>query len=866
LNRINATELPDGGLITYEYDVGPNALGRLSRISDSTGSTSWTYNNFGEVTTKTQTIGSIILATNYTYDAQGRLVVMTLPSGKVVRFSYNVHQVSGVSVDDVPVLSGATYEPFGAVNGWTWGDNSNSTREYNLRGLMSSYSLAGDTRALSYDAAGRLQSARDGSTEAGYGYDPVDRVVQFNAPAGTGDVTFGAPPVLLTTIQTMNNETGLVPGEPSMPWLTVATKNVTANDARVSLERAQVNTGSIEVKEKIGYVAIEAGTGFFLTSLEVPIYFEAQITPEFIQGWGTGCFETAFLNSYSVEPVVLASLHTRNGGDGGWLRRCSLNQTGLGLTVDEDKFGDPERRHPKSESAGLVAFSEAFDAQFMDDQGPWGMEVSSVTLPSTAAEPSFTRVNFRQVYATRPIVIVLPSADGGNPSSVRIRNVTQRGFEVAQVEPAPQDGGHVAMPIHYLAIERGTHTMPDGTRIVAGRKATMKQKHGSGVVGAEGWARIRFQNEVTSLPQQDYAYDGNGNRLSLTEDSTVYLYTYLANSNRLLSTSGPTPKSLTYDAAGNVVGDGSRSYRYDDRGRLVDVDFGTIRYQYNAQGQRVRKDDSQGAIIFAYGEGGELLGEYDEFGAPIREHVWFAGAPVAVLSGSGMYYVHTDHQGTPRVISDGNAVVWRWEFDPFGSTPVDDDPDGDSAPFVYNLRFPGHYFDSETGLHYNYFRTYDPSTGRYLESDPIGLLGGINTYGYALQNPLRYVDPFGLDSIFDDLIPDGGFPNELVCRQTLRAGCNTARAACQQLSCTYGSPTTCKIPCQNAAVQCKVDADEFCQGQDYGDEDDSPSEPERSYDAEGCYYDYRRTWYGKRNLEKICPGDKDYKGEECADE
>ena len=69
--------------------------------------------------------------------------------------------------------------------------------------------------------------------------------------------------------------------------------------------------------------------------------------------------------------------------------------------------------------------------------------------------------------------------------------------------------------------------------------------------------------------------------------------------------------------------------------------------------------------------------------------------------------------------------------------------------FAYNLRFPGQYYDVETGLHYNYFRTYDPSTGKYLESDPIGLLGGLNTYGYVGGNPIGYVDPFGLKRVME---------------------------------------------------------------------------------------------------------------------
>jgi RHS repeat-associated protein len=114
-----------------------------------------------------------------------------------------------------------------------------------------------------------------------------------------------------------------------------------------------------------------------------------------------------------------------------------------------------------------------------------------------------------------------------------------------------------------------------------------------------------------------------------------------------------------------------------------------------------------------------------------------------------LYFVHVDHLNTPRAIYDANQQLrWKWEQqEPFGVNPPDENPSSLGA-YEFNLRFPGQYFDKETNLHYNYFRDYDPVLGRYEQSDPIGLRGGLNTFAYVFSSPLVFVDPHGL-SVWD---------------------------------------------------------------------------------------------------------------------
>ena len=226
-----------------------------------------------------------------------------------------------------------------------------------------------------------------------------------------------------------------------------------------------------------------------------------------------------------------------------------------------------------------------------------------------------------------------------------------------------------------------------------------------------------------------------------------------ANSNQLEASTGVDARTYSYDAAGNVTNDGTRSFAYNNAGRMSSVTnaSATTTYSVNGIGRRVRKTTSGASTYFAYDEAGRLLGEYDNSGSLLQETVWLGDIPVATLrpsasGGVSVFYVHTDHLNTPRRISrpSDNTVVWSWDSDPFGATAANQDPDFDSSQFAYNLRLPGQYFDDESGVHYNYFRDYDPVTGRYLRGDPLGLRAGMNLYAYVGGDPINTIDPWGL--------------------------------------------------------------------------------------------------------------------------
>lgn len=264
----------------------------------------------------------------------------------------------------------------------------------------------------------------------------------------------------------------------------------------------------------------------------------------------------------------------------------------------------------------------------------------------------------------------------------------------------------------------------------------------------------RLTKQILAGTTLEYAYaDANSNRTSKTTTptggtATAIPYTIAANSNRITQ-EGST--SYSYTTGGQITNDGVRTYTYDNEGRSDRITKNSLSIvnTYDPLGQRIKKTVGTQFITYVYNEQGQLIGEYDTNNVMLREYIWLGDRLVGMQSSqypNQVLRVNTDHLGTVRAVSLPNAnntVLWRWEGDQFGDVLPNEDMDANGQILTMPLRHPGQYYDAEVGIFYNYYRDYNPATGRYVESDPIGLQGGINTYGYVYSDPLTYSDPTG---------------------------------------------------------------------------------------------------------------------------
>lgn len=239
-----------------------------------------------------------------------------------------------------------------------------------------------------------------------------------------------------------------------------------------------------------------------------------------------------------------------------------------------------------------------------------------------------------------------------------------------------------------------------------------------------------------------WTYDNAGNRTQSTVNGKTQVYKYAKDSNRLLKQGD---QQLTYKATGEPVFKGSLRYDYTLGGRPAKVYKGRTllaEYRYNSEGERIRKIDhtvQPAKTTYYLYENKQLTAEIDSKGNIIRQYLYMAYRPVVAFQQKDIYTIHNDHRGAPEiVINDTGKTVWQATYSPFGEATLL------AENFIMNLRLPGQYYDAETGTHYNIYRDYDPKSGRYLTSDPLGIEAGFNTYTYVTNDPLNRIDPLGL--------------------------------------------------------------------------------------------------------------------------
>ncbi len=802
LNRVTNIDYPgtdEDIAMTYDSATGcANGVGKLCMVTDSTGTTIYSYTDFGNLAQQTSTISGIAYTTTYDYGSLNRITRITTPSGRIVTYGYDALGRTA-SIDatvngaDQTIAHDIQYRPDGLLSNITFANGFLEERFYNLKARMTS-----QTMPLSVSDGPPPPDTR---TTVG-----LQTLYRFQEGSGTivNDVSgVGTPLNLDISGDTTWTATGLTLNSSSLitsagaaskvidavttsnaitveAWITPANTTQTGPARIVSLSLDLYNRNFTLGQQGNRYDMRLRTTGTSNNGIPSVGTAVGTLTPA----------QTHIVYTRDANGVVnfykdgiLLSTSSTSGDMSNWdnsYRLALANE----LSADRGWLG----------SLHLVAlYNRALSGtdvvqNFAAGPQPGTAVATNSTSPGIPAQHSKLLILASTATTTKPYTVWRKGKETNHQwmQTAEDPNAYDRPPALAYLTPDnlniwPQQGkgfntlplDHVIFDIHgantgmkkgeYLNVSHGG-TPPASSSIDSetwiytydanGNVDTIDTTTGTTIYGYDALDRLTGDDQPTQAADT-LNYDRNGNRTNITDGVISMASSYLPNSNQLDTLGGGI---IGHDLAGNRTSDpfglsgGNRTLEYNNAGRLFRVYEGGMliaTYTYNYQGQRTRKVTQNSTTVYHYDQNGSLISETDELGAPIRDIVYRNTVSVAQidtgLSTETITYLHSDHLGTPRRGTDENGVVvWSWSSDAFGAAAANDDPDGDGVNTVVNLRFPGQYYDAETRLHYNYFRYYDPSTGRYTTSDPIGLKGGVNTYAYVENNPTNLIDPLGL--------------------------------------------------------------------------------------------------------------------------
>jgi RHS repeat-associated protein len=692
--RVQTVTDPNGKVTTYGYD----ARGRIAYVLNNGAGTinyrTYTYTPWGDVKTLTVYPGNLIYT--YGYDDAHDLRSLTDSAGNTVTYLYDAKGNRTATFSTNPDGSQAqsltaAYDTRNHIQSLNHGGNL-TQQVYDAVGNLTNetdpnHSAAGSAAATmrTYDYVNRLKTQTDheGWPYLTYEYDINDHVTKVFGPSATGLNSF-------TTTYTYDDLGNLLQETSPDRGTTTYTDDTAGNVLTVTDARNVVMTTT--------YDALNRPVRVDYPGTNDDITYTYDTAPGCTNGIGHRCTSTtaSVTTTYAYHPL----------GD---LTDTTTTVSGHAYTVhtERDGFG----------RVTALTYPDGRQVTYLRD--PRG-RITNVT--ATVNGVATTLVSQRQFRADDQ----LQSQTFGN-GLLDTRLYTPAGRLVNQFLGAADTRVY---GYDYNGNLTSLQTLP----VVASYTY-------------DGRLNQLLTDNDGSLLSFTYQYVTTGDRTT----GAGHTYTYTPNSHRLATIDG-LPVTVSPD--GRLLTDpvSGRTYSYSNAGDLASVtQAGSLLgyYGYDPEHRRRTKTTATGTTVYHYDDDGHLLQETNSAGTAIRTYLWADGLPIAQIHRLGttdtVVYLHTDHEDTPRLATDASGkVIWRWDGNAFGDDYPNEDPGNTGTKTVVNLRFAGQYYDRETGLHYNWHRYYDPRLGRYITSDPIGLRGGLNTYAYVGNNPLRYIDPLGL--------------------------------------------------------------------------------------------------------------------------
>ena len=708
--RLTSTTDPLDHTTTFEYDALDN---RIAVIDPNLKRTEYEYDNLSNLVKVTDPLGNETLmaytpdkklasqtdatgsTTAYEYDNENRLTQTTDPAGNETLLTYtdgagcsSCASGTGNQIDTV------TYPTF--KKQFTYDTQGRKLTETDILSDTESR-----TTAFEYDNEGnpiQKTDAKDNDTH--YAYDALNRLTLVADPAGG------------MTRYEYDNRDNLIS-------LTDANDNTT----RFEYDRANRLTKEIRpMGQTTAYVYDESG------NLAQKTDAKNQLTTYTYDAANRLTQINYYADAADPAPAKTVEFTYDNAGN--------LLTWNDGTASDTYTYDDLNRKLTDTVNFGPftkeITYTWAANSQKSSYTDPSGNtytyayvnnQLAGIELPGTG---TITTSAYKW---NRPATIQYP----GGSKQIRTYDPLMRLTSVTDQDP----GSNNVMAYTY------THDPLDNIT----QKST---EHGDYNYDYDTLQRLTSADNPETHTDEAFTYDAVGNRLTDAENTDAWTY----NQNNELETHSNT--SYEYDNNGNTIKktlNGTTSlffYNLEDRLERVEDGSGNIiaKYGYDPFGRRLWKETSGTQTYFMYADEG-LIGEYTVTGTEIKTYGWKPGStwgtdPLFMKIGSQYYFYYNDHLGTPqKMTSISGAVVWSAKYSSFGKANVDS-----SSTIENNLRFPGQYWDAETGLHYNWHRYHVPEIGRYITVDPIGFDGGINFFTYALNQPVTNYDPLGLKWLF----------------------------------------------------------------------------------------------------------------------